>query len=146
MLPSQFNKTTRISAAIVCASSRRAVTLKSPIRHLQAPVTSTATNVGDVDFKMATNIDFENNRPFQQKKLKELVRSLTILKLCSYDGVVNNAERVSTVIMLNFRRGEIYAKIFVEKSFSSGKNIAVGKNFGGEKLWWEKTLHSRKIL
>ena len=88
------NAATRRSAILYV--SRRLVGSSSRTRH--APMTAT-TNTHVVDFNeiaaTTTDIDFENNRPFHKKKLKELVRSLTILKLCSYDGVVNNAERVS---------------------------------------------------
>lgn len=78
------------------ATTRRSAILYASRRLVGS---SSRTNTDVVDFNeiaaTTTNIDFENNRPFHKKKLKELVRSLTILKLCSYDGVVNNAERVS---------------------------------------------------
>ena len=82
-------------------TNKHATTRRSAILYASRRLvgSSSRTNTDVVDFNeiaaTTTNIDFENNRPFHKKKLKELVRSLTILKLCSYDGVVNNAERVS---------------------------------------------------
>jgi len=42
-----------------------------------------------------THIDFEAVRPFERKSYKELVRAWTVLKVSSYNIIVDNAERVS---------------------------------------------------
>ena len=43
----------------------------------------------------AARMDFEAARPFKRKSFKELVRAWTVLKVSSYNIIVNNAERVS---------------------------------------------------
>ena len=68
---------------------------RDQIRHASTSLNSTPKE-GSCS-STATNdvmLDFENNRPFQNQNIKVLLRSLAILKLCSYDVIVNNSEKV----------------------------------------------------
>ena len=84
-----FSRRIAVDAPSILGVCKRLIA-SSTLRH----AFTISPKVVNPEMVMEESLDFENNRPFHNKKAKDLLRSLIIFKLCSYDGVVNNAERV----------------------------------------------------
>ncbi|XP_066918304.1 hydroxyproline dehydrogenase-like [Clytia hemisphaerica] len=87
---------TRVYKSILQWSSRDVQFMlgsSSTTRHLNQTSNQKSSSIVQAENDGPVLLDFENSRPFRQQTMKQLMRSWTILKLCSHNFIVDNAEK-----------------------------------------------------